>query len=55
MIIDTHVHIGGENVGFHMNEKMVIEAMNRYGIDYSIVSNGDAGETDHHQVSLPDK
>lgn len=55
MIIDTHVHIGGENVGFHMNEKMVIEAMNRYGIDYSIVSNGDAGETDHHQVTLPDK
>ena len=41
MIIDTHVHIGGEAVGFTMNEDMVIEAMNKYGIDFAIVSNGD--------------
>lgn len=53
MIIDTHVHIGGEAVGFHMNEDMVIEAMNKYGIDFSIVSNSDAGEVDHQQVLLP--
>ena len=52
MIIDTHVHIGGEAVGFTMNEDMVIEAMNKYGIDFAIVSNGDAGEVDHEQNVL---
>ena len=54
MIIDTHVHIGGEAVGFHMNEDMVIEAMEKYGIDFSIVSNGDSGECDHQQKLLPE-
>ena len=54
MIIDTHVHIGGEAVGFTMNEDMVIEAMNKYGIDFAIVSNGDAGEVDHQQKLLPE-
>lgn len=53
MIIDTHVHIGGEAVGFHMGEGMVIEAMEKYGIDFSIVSNGDSGECDHQQNLLP--
>lgn len=53
MIIDTHVHIGGEAVGFNMKEDMVIEAMDRYGINFSVVSNGDAGEVDHQQKLLP--
>lgn len=53
MIIDTHVHIGGEAVGFHMNEEMVLEAMEKYQIDYALVSNGDAGEMDHQQKVLP--
>lgn len=55
MRIDTHVHIGGENVGFQMNENMVIEAMEKYQIDYAIVSNGDAAEVDHEQVLLPEE
>lgn len=55
MIIDTHVHIGGEAVGFHMNEDMVIEAMEKYNIDFSIVSNADAGEVDHQQKLLPEQ
>lgn len=55
MRIDTHVHIGGEAVGFHMNEAMVLEAMEKYKIDFSIVSNGDAGEMDHQQNLLPEK
>ena len=54
MIIDTHVHIGGDAVGFHMHEDMVIEAMKRYGIDFAIVSNADAGEVDHIQNLLPE-
>ena len=54
MIIDTHLHIGGEAVGFHMNEQMVIEAMEKYHIDYGLVSSGDAAEMTHQQVLLPD-
>ena len=54
MIIDTHVHIGGEAVGFRMGESMVIEAMEKYGIDFSIVSNGDSVECDHKQKLLPE-
>lgn len=55
MIIDTHVHIGGESVGFDMKEEMVIEAMDKYGIDFAIVSNAQAVEADHNQNILPDK
>ena len=55
MIIDTHVHIGGEALDFHMNEEMVIKAMETYGVDFSIVSNADAGEVDHKQVLLPEE
>lgn len=54
MIIDTHLHVGGEAVGFHMNEQMVIEAMEKYHIDYGLVSSGDAAEMTHQQVLLPD-
>lgn len=53
MRIDTHVHIGGERLGFQMNEELVIGAMEKYGIDYMLVSNGDASEVDHEQKLLP--
>ena len=53
MRIDTHVHIGGEKVGFQMSEEMVLAAMEKYQIDYAIVSNGDAAEVDHEQNLLP--
>lgn len=53
MIIDTHVHIGGEAMGFHMDETTVMTAMEKYGIDFSIVSNCDAGEVDHQQKLPP--
>lgn len=55
MMIDMHVHIGGEDLGFQMNENMVIEAMDKYGIDFAIVSNGDAGEVDHQQKLIPEQ
>lgn len=55
MRIDTHVHIGGEAVGFQMSEKIVIESMKKYEIDYAIVSNGDAAEMDHQQNLLPEE
>ncbi|MGN1139348.1 MAG: amidohydrolase family protein [Ruminococcus sp.] len=53
MIIDTHVHIGGKAVGFHMDEDMVIKAMDKYGIDFSLVSNCDSCEVNHQQKLLP--
>ena len=53
MIIDTHVHVGGEKLGFNMNEELVIGAMEKYHIDYMLVSNGDASEVDHEQKLLP--
>ncbi len=53
MIIDTHVHIGGEATGFGMTEEIVLAAMEKYHIDYAIVSNGDAAEVDHEQKPIP--
>ncbi|MBQ5473693.1 MAG: amidohydrolase family protein [Lachnospiraceae bacterium] len=52
-IIDTHVHIGGERVGFFMTEEMVATMMDKYHIDYAVVSNADSAEMDHEQNLLP--
>lgn len=54
-IIDAHTHIGGEKVGFHMTEAMVLEMIEKYHIDYAIVSNGDAAEMNHQRQLLPEK
>ena len=53
MIIASHVDIGGEYLGFTMNEMMVTEMMERYPVDYAIVSNSDSGELDHSQHLIP--
>lgn len=53
MRIDTHVHIGGDKLGFAMSEDLVTGAMKKYGIDYALVSNADASEVDHEQKLLP--
>ncbi len=55
MIIDTHVHVGGEKVGFKMTEEMIEEMMSKYGIDHIMVSNGDAVEVDHEQKPIPEE
>lgn len=52
MRIDTHVHIGGDKLGFAMSEDLVTGAMEKYGIDYALVSNADATEVDHEQKLL---
>ena len=52
MIIDTHVHIS-DQFTFYMTEEMVLEAMEKYGIDYALVSNGDAIEVGHDQKPIP--
>lgn len=52
-MIDSHVHIGGEAEGFIMNEELVLQSMEKYGVDISIVSNGDSVEYGDDLVMLP--
>lgn len=52
-MIDTHVHIGGEAAGFVMNEELVLQSMDKYKIDISIVSNGDSVEYGEDFVRVP--
>ena len=52
MIIDTHVHIGNM-LGFNMTKDDVLYSMERYGIDYCIVSSINASEFDHQLSPIP--
>ena len=52
MIIDTHVHIGNM-LKFQMPEEMILESMEKYNIDYSLVSNIDSSEVDFQQKEIP--
>jgi predicted TIM-barrel fold metal-dependent hydrolase len=54
MIIDTHVHIG-KFMDFVMKPEDVIYSMERYGIDFSLVSGVDAVEFDHEGHKIPDE
>lgn len=54
-IIDTHVHVSRNPYAlFKMPEKWVIGAMDKYNIDFCLVSNGDCAECGHDRV-LRDK
>lgn len=50
--IDSHVHIG-QFAHFDMRPEYVIRSMAKYGIDYSLVSNGAAVEFDQNHGALP--
>lgn len=52
MIIDTHVHIG-KMLEFDMKKEEVLYSMERYGIDYSIVSDCRASEFDGDLNPIP--
>ncbi|MBE6737325.1 MAG: amidohydrolase [Ruminococcaceae bacterium] len=52
MIIDTHVHIG-TGLGFHMTEDDVLYSLDKYGIDYAIVSNTEVASHDHERNPIP--
>lgn len=54
-MIDTHVHIGGDEAGFCMNEEMVLCSMEKYQIDISIVSNGDSVEYGDDLKRIPEE
>ena len=53
MLIDVHTHVGGDKLGFFMTEDMLLKEMEKYHIDYCIVSNGDSVEFDHKFNSIP--
>lgn len=54
MIIDAHVHIG--TLGdFYMPPEMLLESMDKYEIDYCLVSNIDAQEFDGNLQPIPAK
>ena len=53
MIFDTHVHIGGENLGFFMYESITSEMIEKYNIDIVLVSNADSAEVDHNFNPIP--
>ena len=52
MIIDTHVHIG-RMIGFDMKPVDVLYSMDKYGIDFALVSDIEAAEIDHHGRRIP--
>ena len=52
-MIDSHVHIGGEAVGFTMNEDLVLQSMEKYGVNISIVSNADCVEYGQNLIEIP--
>ena len=52
MIIDTHAHIG-TLLHFHMTVGQVLRSMERFGIDFSLVSNIEGAETDHAGAPVP--
>lgn len=54
-IIDTHVHIGGGNLGFDMTEEMVETLIERYDIDHILLSNCDCCEVDFRQNWIPEE
>ncbi len=55
MIIDTHAHIGGESLDFDMTEENLLYSINKYNIDFTLVSNCDAAYLHHNQTPLPTK
>lgn len=52
MIIDTHVHIG-RTLTFNMKPRDVIYSMERYHIDFSLVSDVEGAEFDHKGRRIP--
>ena len=52
MLIDTHTHLSNM-LGFIMTEEMIKEMMEKYNIDFSIVSNTESIRYDHNFKEVP--
>ena len=53
MIIDTHAHIGALPPFFDMTTEQVLYSMDKYGIDFSLISSIEAAENDHEGNPVP--
>ena len=54
MIIDTHAHIGALPPFFDMTTVQVLRSMDKYGVDFTLVSSIEAAEFDHQSNPVPD-
>ena len=54
MIIDAHVHVG-DSLNMVFSPELVLESMEKYNIDYALVSNVEGSEVDFDQVLVPDE
>ena len=54
MIIDTHAHIGALPPFFDMTTEQVLRSMDKYGVDFTLVSSIEAAEFDHQSNPVPD-
>ena len=54
MVIDTHAHIGNI-LKFNMTKEILLKSMDKYGIDYSLISNIEGAEFDNDQNPIPEK
>ena len=54
MIIDTHIHIG-TGLGFNMTEDDVLYSMDKYNIDYALVSNTEVASHDIERNLIPEQ
>lgn len=52
MIIDTHAHIG-KMIGFNLRENDLFYSIEKYGIDYSLISNLESAEFSHNGIKIP--
>ncbi len=52
MIIDTHAHIG-KLLTFNMPEENVLYSMEKYGINFSLISSVEAAENSHSGKKIP--
>jgi len=52
MVIDCHTHIG-KILQFDLRVETLIESMEKYGIDFSLVSSIEGAEFDHERNSIP--
>lgn len=52
MIIDTHAHIG-HMLNFNMTEKDILYSIDKYNIDFTLISNIECAENDHKGRPVP--
>ncbi len=52
MIIDTHAHIG-RMINFNLTEKDLLYSVEKYNIDFSLISNIECAEFDHKGRKIP--